>query len=223
MKQAYFITGTDTGVGKTLISSALVYGFASQGLKAVGMKPVSAGCELDPLTGQLLSEDVTSLIAASNVDAPLNRINPYAFAPAIAPHIAAAQAGITISLDEITRAFQQLSNLADVVIVEGVGGFCVPLNAELDTADLAQQMNLPVIMVVGMRLGCINHALLTMEAIKARGLSLVGWVANQVDPHMTVFEENLEALENRIQAPCVGVILWQKKVCLQDIANLLSI
>ena len=208
MKQAYFITGTDTGVGKTLISSAFVYGFTSQGLKAVGMKPVSAGCELDALTGQLLSEDVASLIGASNVDAPLSLINPYAFAPAIAPHIAAEQSGVTISLDEITVAFQQLTTLADVVIVEGVGGFCVPLNAESDTADLAQQLKLSVIMVVGMRLGCINHALLTMQAIKARGLSLVGWVANQVDPHMTAYAENLDALHQRISVPCLGVLPW---------------
>ncbi|HSH73145.1 MAG TPA: dethiobiotin synthase [Methylophilaceae bacterium] len=223
MKQAYFITGTDTGVGKTLISSALVYRFASQGLKALGMKPVSAGCELDPLTGQLLSEDVASLIAASNVDAPLNLINPYAFAPAIAPHIAAAQSGVMISLDEITEAFQQLTNLADVVIVEGVGGFCVPLNTELDTADLAQQLNLPVIMVVGMRLGCINHALLTMQAIKGRGLSLVGWVANQVDPHMTAYAENLDALHQRIPAPCLGVLPWLERADVKQAVTFLKL
>jgi len=223
MKQAYFITGTDTGVGKTLISSALVYGFASRGLKAVGMKPVSAGCELDPLTGQLLSEDVTSLIAASNVDAPLSLINPYAFAPAIAPHIAAAQSGVTISLDEIAGAFQQLTNLADVVIVEGVGGFCVPLNAESDTADLAQQLKLPVIMAVGMRLGCINHALLTMQAIKARGLSLVGWVANQVDPDMTAYAENLDALHHRISAPCLGVVPWLESADMKQAVTYLKL
>jgi len=212
MKQAYFITGTDTGVGKTLISSALVYAFASRGLKAVGMKPVAAGCELDAPSGRLMSADVASLIAASNVDVPLNLINPYAFAPAIAPHIAAEQSGITISLDEICGAFQQLTALADVVIVEGVGGFCVPLNAEGDTADLAKQMKLPVIMVVGVRLGCINHALLTLQAIQARGLSLVGWVANLVDPHMTAYPENLHALQQRISAPCLGVLPWLKQV-----------
>lgn len=208
MKRAYFITGTDTGVGKTLISSAMVYGFAQQGLRAVGMKPVAAGCELDK-DGQLLSEDVVSLIAASNVQAPLSLVNPYAFVPPIAPHIAAAQAGVTIDLAEIQQAYQQLQALADVVIVEGVGGFNVPLSPENDTADLAQLLNLPVVLVVGMRLGCINHALLTVQAIAARGLQLAGWIANQVDPHMPAFEENLQALSGRIAAPCLAVMPWQ--------------
>ena len=208
MKRAYFITGTDTGVGKTLISSALVYGFAQQGLRAVGMKPVAAGCEADK-DGQLLSEDVVSLIAASNVQAPLSLVNPYAFVPPIAPHIAAAQAGVTIDLAEIQQAYQQLQALADVVIVEGVGGFNVPLSPEKDTADLAQLLNLPVVLVVGIRLGCINHALLTAQAIAARGLPLAGWIANQVDPHMSAFDENLDALRERIDAPCLGVLPWQ--------------
>jgi dethiobiotin synthetase len=206
MKSGYFITGTDTGVGKTLIASALVYKFAQSGLKVVGMKPVAAGCKL--VRGQLVSEDVTRLIAASNISAPLAQINPYAFAPAIAPHIAAKQAGVEIGLATIQEAYQALAQSADIVIVEGAGGFCVPLSDSLNTADLAQALNLPLILVVGMRLGCLNHALLTLEAIQARGLILAGWIANQIDPQMEAFEENLSALKQRIPAPCIATVLW---------------
>jgi dethiobiotin synthetase len=206
MKAGYFITGTDTGVGKTLIASVLVHQFSQSGLKAVGMKPVAAGCEL--VNGELISEDVTRLVAASNVTAPLAQINPYAFAPAIAPHIAAKQAEVEIELATIQKAFQALAQSADVVIVEGAGGFCVPLGDSLDTADLAQALNLPIILVVGMRLGCLNHALLTVAAIQARGLILVGWIANQIDPQMEAFDENLSTLKQRIAAPCVATALW---------------
>lgn len=220
MQKAYFITGTDTSVGKTLVASALIHGFVQRGYKTVGMKPVAAGCELQG--GELISEDVSQLIAASNVTAPLRQINPYAFAPAIAPHIAAEQAGVKISLDVMVDAFQQLSTQADVVIVEGVGGFCVPLGDGIDTADLAQRLGLPVILVVGMRLGCLNHALLTTEAIKTRGLKLAGWIANQVDPEMTAFDENSQALKNRLDAPCLGVVPWLKDKSFVNVARLLS-
>ncbi|MEZ0231736.1 MAG: dethiobiotin synthase [Methylophilaceae bacterium] len=221
MTLSYFITGTDTGVGKTLISSALVMAFAAKGLKSVGMKPVAAGCELKD--GRLISEDVASLLAASNVEAPIDQVNPYAFAPAVAPHIAAENAGIEISLDNIVTAYHQLKQQADVVIVEGVGGFCVPLNAHADTADLAVQLNLPVIMVVGMRLGCINHAMLTVQAIESQGLNLVGWVANQLDPEMPVFEENLIALKQRINAPCIGLVPWQLDIAPATVSTLLNL
>jgi dethiobiotin synthetase len=206
MSSGYFITGTDTGVGKTLIASALVHQFAQSGLKSVGMKPVAAGCEL--VNGELISEDVTRLIAASNVAAPLAQINPYAFEPAIAPHITAQQAEVKIELATIQSAYQELAARADVVVVEGAGGFCVPLGDTLDTADLSKALNLPIILVVGMRLGCLNHALLTVEAIQARGLVLAGWVANQIDPQMQAFDENLSALKQRIAAPCIATVLW---------------
>lgn len=209
MKAAYFITGTDTGVGKTLIASALIHDLAQHGHKTLGMKPVAAGCQLQGK--ELVSDDVLQLIAASNVAAPVRQINPYAFAPAVAPHIAAEQAGVNISLDVIMTAYRQLSTQADIVIVEGVGGFCVPLGDNIDTADLAQQLDFPVIMVVGMRLGCLNHALLTAEAIQARGLQLAGWVANQVDPDMKVYEENLHYLQQHLPATCLGVIPWMAK------------
>lgn len=206
MSRAYFVTGTDTGVGKTTISSALVHQFAASGLRSVGMKPIASGCLMHD--GVLLSEDVQQLQAASNLALPLADINPYAFAPAIAPHIAASQAGVEISLAPIQLAFARLQAAADVVIVEGVGGFCVPLNDTLDTADLAVALGLPVIMVVGLRLGCINHALLTAEAIAARGLNLVGWIANRIDPEMSMQEENLAALRQRLHAPCLGDVSW---------------
>jgi dethiobiotin synthetase len=214
MHQSYFIIGTDTNVGKTYVASALVQHFVQLGFKAAGMKPIASGCELNEPselgTGELLNEDVTALNNASNVKAPLNIINPYRFAPAIAPHIAAQQVGVEINLDNIEAAYQQLSTLADVVIVEGAGGFLVPLNQTQTLADLAVQLNLPIILVVGMKLGCINHALLTVEAIKARGLTLAGWVANQINPEMPMFVENLASLKQRIAAPCLSVVYWQK-------------
>ncbi len=202
MKHAYFVTGTDTGVGKTLVSSALLRAFAARGCSTVGMKPVAAGCE--PGHNGLCCEDVESLIAAANCAAPREWINPYAFEPPIAPHIAAAQAGVEIDIGTIVAAFAKLRESADVVIVEGVGGFRVPLNAGQDTADLALALGLPVILVVGMRLGCLNHALQTAEAIRARGLELAGWVANTIDASMSFFPENLDALQTRLDCPLLA-------------------
>ena len=204
----YFIAGTDTGVGKTFIASALVRHFANLGLKSLGMKPVAAGCEL--VAGQLVSDDVAQLVAAGNIEAPLRSTNPYAFSPAIAPHIAAQMEGIDIELAVIHQAYTQLCGMAEMVIVEGVGGFRVPLGDSIDTADLAQQLDLPVILVVGMRLGCISHALLTVEAIQSRRLKLAGWVANTLEPRMDVLEDNIRALRQRIPAPCLAVVGWNE-------------
>lgn len=201
-------------MGKTYIASALLRHFAAKGIKVAGMKPVASGCE--PGThgiwqGQLMNDDVVALHEAGNVTAPLDLINPYRFAPAIAPHIAAEKVGVKIDLEVITRAYQSLAAMAEMVIVEGAGGFFVPLNDEQTLADLAVKLNLPIILVVGMRLGCINHALLTIEAIKVRGLELAGWVANRIDPDMSMFEENLASLQQRIDAPCLSVVGWQDK------------
>jgi dethiobiotin synthetase len=204
MNTAYFITGTDTGVGKTLVSCGLLHAFAAQGKTVVGMKPVAAGCM--PTPQGLSCEDVASLMAASNVSAPIALINPYAFQPPIAPHLAAAQAGIAIEIEPICAACAALRTLAEVVIVEGVGGWRVPLNPREDTADMAQQLGLPVILVVGMRLGCLNHALLSAQAIGAAGLKLAGWVANRIDPQMSAFDDNLDALQSRLAAPLLGVV-----------------
>ena len=214
---AYFITGTDTGVGKTLVASALIHSFAQQGFKSVGLKPVAAGCRLQD--NVLISEDVELLMAASNVALPMEQLNPYAFAPVIAPHIAAAQAGEEIKLQVILQAYQKLVAQTDVVIVEGVGGFRVPLSDGFDTADLAESLALPVILVVGMRLGCLSHALLTVEAIQARGLKLAGWVANQVDTEMAAFDENLHAIRQRLAVPCLGILLWMENADFRDAAK----
>ena len=197
-----FITGTDTGVGKTLVASALLTAYAARGIKAVGMKPVASGAEPGP--EGLVNEDVEQLIAASNVNAPREDINPYCFRPPIAPHIAAFQAGIPIALDRIERSYGRLAASAQVVVVEGVGGFYVPLGKSIDTAQLAVRLALPVVLVVGMRLGCLNHALLTAHAISAQGLKLAGWIANHVDPDMAVAEDNVRTLEERIAAPLIA-------------------
>ena len=207
MSRGYFVTGTDTGVGKTLVSAALLHAFAAQGLRVIGMKPVAAGCEWRD--GEPYWEDVVQLQAASNIEAPLQSCNPYRFDPPIAPHIAASLAGIRIELAAIHRAYTDLQNHADTIIVEGAGGFCVPLNESDTMADLAQQLALPVILVVGMRLGCINHALLTVQAILNQGLVLAGWVANQLDPDMQVREENLATLQHHIAAPLLGILPFQ--------------
>lgn len=218
MKQAYFVTGTDTGVGKTTVSCLMLRAHAAQGSKVVGMKPVASGCER--VGGMLLSGDVALLQAASTVQAPLGAINPYAFEPPLAPHIAAAQAGTEIQLPAILDAFRSLQSMADVVIVEGVGGFRVPLNAQQDTADLAVALDLPVILVVGMRLGCINHALLTAEAIRHRGLRLAGWVANRIEPGMVAFDENLTVLDALLVAPCLAVVDYQNHAEIHEILPL---
>lgn len=198
---SYFITGTDTGVGKTLISCALLHAYALQGKRVVGMKPVAAGLDDD---GK--NEDVLALRASSSFHATSGQINPYSFYPAAAPHLAAQHVGVRIELGRIVTSFRELAGQADVVIVEGAGGFRVPLNDQQDTADLAHELALPVILVVGMRLGCINHALLSADAITASGLKCAGWVANCVTPEMPLLRENIAAIQQRITAPLLGVV-----------------
>ncbi len=199
-----FITGTDTGVGKTRVATALLRAFARRGLRAVGMKPVAAGCER--IDGALVSEDVAALVAASNVNLPVDLINPYRFQAAIAPHLAAELAGETISLQKIRDAYVVLAARADRVVVEAAGGFLVPLNEHEDFGDLARLLELPVLLVVGMRLGCLNHALLTAEAVQRRGLQFAGWVANRLDAQMPAFEQNVHALRERLGVPLLGTI-----------------
>jgi dethiobiotin synthetase len=204
MQQGYFVTGTGTGVGKTVVSCALLDAFGSQGKAALGMKPVAAGME----NGKWM--DVELLMAASNVTAPRQLVNPYSFVPSIAPHIAAGQAGMHIDIEVICNACLELQQLADIVIVEGVGGFLVPLNEWQDGSHMAQALGLPVILVVGMQLGCLNHALLTEQAVHAAGLTLAGWVANCVDSRMQALHENVKALEKRLECPLLGVLPFQK-------------
>lgn len=204
MKLGYFITGTDTGVGKTLVAGALLRQLARRNLSTVGMKPVAAGCEMT--ASGWINQDVEALRRASTVAAEASLLCPYALPEPVAPHIAAAEAGTHIELAVIGKRFRKLAALADAVVVEGIGGFCVPLSERHDTADLAALLGLPVILVVGMRLGCLNHALLTAEMIRARGLVLAGWVANQIDPNMLRPAENIAALASRLPCPRIGTI-----------------
>ena len=199
--RGWFITGTDTEIGKTFVACALLHAFRRTGVTALAMKPIAAGFD-----EQGVNEDVERLLAASSLAAPRALVNPYGFRAAIAPHIAAEEEGRRIELPHIAASLTKLQTMADVVLVEGVGGFCVPLGAGGDTADLASLLGLPLILVVGMRLGCINHALLTQQAIAARGLPLAGWVANRIDPAMSRFSENLAALQARLPAPLLGVV-----------------
>jgi dethiobiotin synthetase len=198
---SYFITGTDTGVGKTLVSCALLQAFAVQGKQVAGFKPVAAGCDEDDH-----NEDARLLRAASSIQATYGQVNPYCFPHAIAPHLAARHAGARIDFKRVVASYSELAGQTDEVIVEGAGGFCVPLNEKQDSADLVKQLNLPVILVVGMRLGCINHALLTVRAIADYQLECAGWVANVLDAGMPALQENIAALQERIAAPLLGVI-----------------
>jgi len=199
---ACFVTGTDTEIGKTLVSSAILHTLVQSGVRACGMKPVAAGAE--KRDGVWHNDDCDQLIAAGNVTLPQNITTPFLLREAAAPHIAAELEDQYISPVPILAAYLEVSAASDAVVVEGVGGFRVPLNESFDTADLAEQLDLPVVLVVGMRLGCISHALLTVEAIAQRNLILAGWVANEVDPDMKFIDENIEALELRIRAPLLG-------------------
>jgi dethiobiotin synthetase len=198
------ITGTDTGVGKTLVACALLRVLAGRGLRAIGMKPVAAGCE--ERDGMLVNEDVSALVAASSASASAELVNPYLFRPPVAPHLAAAREGQRISLDKIRDAYAALCRCAEHIVVEGAGGLLVPLGSGKDFRDVAAVLEIPVILVVGMRLGCLNHALLTAEAVQARGLRFAGWVANALDPGMAEFDGNLQTLRERLPAPLLGVL-----------------
>ena len=207
MVKGCFVAGTDTGVGKTLIACALLHRLRERGLKAVGMKPIAAGCERT--AEGLINEDVEALRAAGSIVLPREAINVYAFEQPVAPHIAAAAAGVQMTLAAIEQRYAELAALADAVVVEGAGGWLVPLNDADTLADLAVRLGLPVILVVGMRLGCLSHALLTAEAIRSRRVPLTGWVANQVDPHMACPEENVRSLQARIGCPLLARVPFQ--------------
>lgn len=202
-----FITGTDTGVGKTYVAAALLRGLCADGRRAVAMKPVAAGIE----PGEERNRDVDALIAAGNVAAPAIDINPYAFTPPIAPHLAAQQAGVIIDLERIAGAYARLAARADVVVVEGAGGALAPLSERLDMLDIAARLALPVLLVVGVRLGCLNHALLSAQAINARGVRLAGWVANRIDPAMAAAGANVDALRRRLPVSLIADLPWLRE------------
>ncbi|WP_367394764.1 dethiobiotin synthase [Cupriavidus sp. Agwp_2] len=207
---ACFVTGTDTGVGKTHASATLLHALNGAGYRSAGMKPVASGS--DWRDGHWHNDDVAQLRAASSVTVPLGHTCPFLLRTPCSPHLAAAQEGVRITRAPIRAAFDALRQQADAVVVEGVGGFHVPLDAgavRWSTADLAVMLGLPVVMVVGIRLGCLNHAVLTAEAIRARGLLLAGWIANRIDPDMLLADENIATLHASLDAPCLGELPWQ--------------
>lgn len=201
-----FVTGTDTGIGKTRAAVALLQALAARGLRAVGMKPVASGCEATP--AGLRNDDALALIAASAGAPDYALVNPYAFAPPVAPHLAARAAGCGIDFAHIEDCARCLAAGADWLVVEGVGGWRVPLGAGGELATLAQRLGLPVVLVVGLRLGCLNHALLSADAILAAGLPLAGWIANRIDPDMALADDNLVTLTALLPAPCLGTLAW---------------
>ncbi|HTI19117.1 MAG TPA: dethiobiotin synthase [Trinickia sp.] len=203
-----FVTGTDTEIGKTFISCALLHGFRQAGLRAAAMKPIAAGAtERD---GEWHNEDADALDAAASVALPPAIRTPYLLKAPAAPHIVAAREGVSLDLEHIVQCHRKAMQRADIVVVEGVGGFRVPLDDTRDTADLAHALSLPVVLVVGMRLGCINHALLTAESIAKRGLRIAGWVANLIDPNMLYPDENIQAVSGWLarehDAPLLGTV-----------------
>jgi dethiobiotin synthetase len=202
-----FVTGTDTGVGKTLASCTLLHALRARGLRAVGMKPLASGCEATP--DGLRNEDALALQAASNPRPAYDDINPYALPLPLAPEIAAREAGIEVALAPILAAHARLRAQADVVVVEGVGGWAAPLSGQLDQADLVRALELPVVLVVGLRLGCLNHAYLSVRAILADGCRLAGWIGTGIDPAMARIDDNRALLAARIPAPCLGWLPWQ--------------
>lgn len=216
-----FITGTDTDVGKTHVACAIVAALKQQGLRAAVMKPVASGC-IQTADG-LRNDDALKLMSIASVSQAYEQVNPYAFEPAIAPHLAAQQAGVEIQLNEIEKQYFKTAIHADVCVVEGAGGWMVPLNDDETIADLASQLQLPIILVVGMKLGCISHALLTIEQIEREALPVVGWVANQLEPQMERIEENIQTLEQRIPYPLLGVIEHNKNISPEDIAHSLTL
>ncbi len=203
---SFFITGTDTNIGKTAITCSLIAKCIEEGFRAGGMKPVAAGCHIE--NGYMISDDVKKIIEVSNVDLNIKEINPYSFELPIAPHISFKSNEIDIHL--IKKYLRSFENKMDYLFIEGVGGYAVPLTETFTTADLVENLDIPVILVVGMKLGCINHALLTVESILNKKQKLCGWVANLIDGDMQAYEENFSFLKEKIKAPCLGEVPYFK-------------
>ncbi len=199
-----FVTGTDTNCGKTQVSLGLMAALQARGWNLLGMKPVATGCAPSP--AGLRNHDALQLLAQGSAPAPYRRVNPYAFAPPIAPHIAAAEAGVEIELGTIETAYRALEAQADRVVVEGAGGWRVPLGSGRFLSDIPKTLDLDVVLVIGLKLGCLNHARLTLEAIRSDGCRLAGWIANQLDPEMASRDANLATLHTLLDAPCLGVV-----------------
>ncbi|MFS0825604.1 dethiobiotin synthase [Pseudomonas phoenicis] len=218
MHPAYFIAGTDTDIGKTTIAAGLLQAARAAGLTTLGAKPVASGC--DHTAAGLRNADALALIEQSTLRLPYEQVNPFAFEPAIAPHLAALEAGMTLEVETLAAAMHHvLVQGADFTLIEGAGGWRVPLSAQAALSDLAVALQLPVILVVGVRLGCINHALLSAEAIARDGLHLAGWVANVIDPQTSRLEENLASLADRLGAPCLGRVPRLQQARARDVAG----
>jgi dethiobiotin synthetase len=220
-----FVTGTDTGVGKTLVACALVRGLVARGLRVAVMKPIASGAARTP--EGLRNADAQELLGASNVTASYALVNPYCFEPPISPHIAADEARISIDIDLIARNLGELRARADWVVIEGAGGWLAPVSARQGMADLARSLGAPVVLVVGLKLGCLNHAQLTYESIRARGAPFAGWIANELDPRMARAQENLASLAARLEEPPLARVAHlsagASALALQDAADALAI
>ncbi len=210
----YFITGTDTGVGKTWATVALMRYFKKQGLSVIGMKPVAAGC--DWLDGQLKNDDALLLQDNASIQMQYHEINPYAFELPVSPHLADQKN--SMQLEVILQAYNHLKNKADVILVEGAGGWLAPLSNQFTIADLSIALEIPVILVVAIKLGCINHTLLTYNAIKTSGIKCAGWIAMCIDPEMAMQEENINTLKNKIPAPLLGVLPYIENMDFDELA-----
>ena len=216
-----YVTGTDTGIGKTLASCAMLHALRGRGLRAIGMKPVASGCEWSD--GGWRNADARALQAAGEPGIAYADINPFALEQPLAPELAARDAGTEVTLAPILAAHARLASVADAMVVEGVGGWAAPLSATLDQADLVRALRLPVVLVVGLRLGCLSHALLSARAIAADGLHLAGWIGSHVDPHMARVDDNLAMLRARLPAPCWGVLPHRPDAAPDSLAGCLQI
>lgn len=216
-----YVTGTDTGIGKTLASCAMLHALRGRGLRAIGMKPVASGCEWSD--GGWRNADARALQAAGEPGIAYTDINPFALEQPLAPELAARDAGTEVTLAPILAAHARLASVADALVVEGVGGWAAPLSATLDQADLVRALRLPVVLVIGLRLGCLSHALLSARAIAADGLRLAGWIGSHVDPHMARVDDNLAMLRARLPAPCWGVLPHRPDAAPESLAGCLQI
>ena len=220
MKQGYFITGTDTGIGKTWVTLGLMSAFAAGGTSVVGMKPVASGCRLD--SEGLRNEDAEQIRRASQPVPDYKLVNPFAFEEPVAPHAAAEKAGVNISVPRIKTAFAALCQLAEMVVVEGVGGWRVPLSGASSLNDLVHALDIPVVLVVGLKLGCVNHALLTAECLARDKVKLAGWVANQVEAEYPFLDSTMRVLTGGIQAPLLGHVPYMKELEAGKISSFLD-
>jgi len=218
----YFVTGTDTGVGKTTISCAILFLFNKLGQSTVGCKPIASGCDMTQKC--LVNNDALMLKKHSSIQFPYGYVNPISLAPAIAPHIAAQKINKIYTVKQLINNISLILNSkADLILIEGAGGWQVPLNDKETLADFATELDVPVILVVGIRLGCINHALLTQADIQRKKIKIAGWVANVIDENMEVINENIHTLKKRIDAPCLGVIPFLASSEIENIAKYLNI